>query len=80
MNPFLFMQRLVLGPSVQRWIGEPLRAVILSTSAFTTNKRGYPTLSKRHQDFITLCFKHNVQVRPVQYISKVDARSRRADI
>eukprot|EP00241_Pyramimonas_parkeae_P004115 CAMPEP_0114238944 /NCGR_PEP_ID=MMETSP0058-20121206/8189_1 /TAXON_ID=36894 /ORGANISM="Pyramimonas parkeae, CCMP726" /LENGTH=666 /DNA_ID=CAMNT_0001351077 /DNA_START=112 /DNA_END=2109 /DNA_ORIENTATION=- len=48
--------------TLQRWIGEPLRAVILSTSAFTTNKRGYPTLSKRHQDFITLCFKHNVQV------------------
>ena len=34
---------------VERWCGEPLRAVILPTSSFLTNKKGYPTLSRRHQ-------------------------------
>jgi protein arginine N-methyltransferase 5 len=46
---------LQLGPTLphatvlNRWIGEPLRAVIIQTSAFITNKRGFPILSKRHQ-------------------------------
>eukprot|EP00246_Nothoceros_aenigmaticus_P003341 TRINITY_DN1443_c0_g1_i1.p1 TRINITY_DN1443_c0_g1~~TRINITY_DN1443_c0_g1_i1.p1 ORF type:complete len:394 (+),score=58.92 TRINITY_DN1443_c0_g1_i1:284-1465(+) len=48
--------------SLRRWIGEPLKAAILHTSAFLTNKRGYPCLSKRHQNFITALFNHNVQV------------------
>ncbi|XP_024401652.1 protein arginine N-methyltransferase 5 isoform X2 [Physcomitrium patens] len=48
--------------SLKRWIGEPLRAVIIHTSAFLTNKKGYPCLSKRHQNFITTLFNHNVQI------------------
>jgi protein arginine N-methyltransferase 5 len=37
---------------VARWCGEPLRAVILPTSIFITNKRGYPTLSRKHQTLL----------------------------
>ncbi len=48
--------------SLKRWIGEPLRAAIVHTSAFLTNKRGYPCLSKRHQNFITTLFNHSVQI------------------
>jgi hypothetical protein len=47
---------------LRRWMGEPLKAVIVPINAFTTNKRGYPTLSKRHQEFVKACFEHNVQV------------------
>ena len=32
-----------------RWCGEPLRALIVPTSVFLFNKKGYPALSKRHQ-------------------------------
>ncbi|BBN09504.1 type II protein arginine methyltransferase [Marchantia polymorpha subsp. ruderalis] len=48
--------------AIKRWIGEPLRAAILHTSAFLTNKRGYPCLSKQHQNLITTLFTHNVQI------------------
>jgi len=34
---------------VARWCGEPVKAVLLPTSIFLTNKKGYPTLSRRHQ-------------------------------
>eukprot|EP00039_Didymoeca_costata_P013932 m.218638 g.218638 ORF g.218638 m.218638 type:complete len:663 (+) comp15904_c0_seq3:65-2053(+) len=35
--------------TLARWIGEPIRAVILSTDIFLTNAKGYPVLSKAHQ-------------------------------
>ena len=34
---------------IERWCGEPLSAVIVPTSIFQTNKKGYPALSRRHQ-------------------------------
>eukprot|EP01089_Gocevia_fonbrunei_P005626 TRINITY_DN1610_c0_g1_i1.p1 TRINITY_DN1610_c0_g1~~TRINITY_DN1610_c0_g1_i1.p1 ORF type:complete len:656 (-),score=154.69 TRINITY_DN1610_c0_g1_i1:61-1932(-) len=46
---------------LRKWLGEPVRAVILSTDLFQTNRKGYPTLSKRHQDFIIQLFKRKVQ-------------------
>lgn len=48
--------------NLARWWGEPLKAVILRTDAFLTNRRGYPTLSKRHQAFLVEAFQHNVQI------------------
>ena len=47
----------------RRWLGEPLKAVIIHTSAFLSNKRGFPVLPKAHQDLVSLFFRHNVQVR-----------------
>jgi len=35
-----------------RWLGEPVRAVIISTKNFLTNETGYPVLSKPHQAFL----------------------------
>ncbi|EFN58275.1 hypothetical protein CHLNCDRAFT_142244 [Chlorella variabilis] len=48
--------------SLLRWRGEPLKAVLVPTSIFQTNKRGYPALSKRHQEFLGECFRRGVQV------------------
>lgn len=47
---------------IQRWLGEPVRALVLSCTVFQTNKRGYPTLSKPHQDLLLLFFCQGVQV------------------
>lgn len=44
---------------MQRWEGEPVKAVMLPTSMFLTNKKGYPVLSKAHQLFLkSLMFKY----------------------
>ena len=48
---------------VLRWHGEPVKALLLPTAAFLTNKRGYPTLSKAHQELLTRFFQMGVQVR-----------------
>lgn len=42
---------------LERWVAEPVRIVLLSTSSYVTNKVGYPVLSRKHQDFIKLMFK-----------------------
>lgn len=42
---------------IDRWLGEPVRAVVVSTSLFLTNKKGYPVLSKQHQAIVRRLFK-----------------------
>ncbi|XP_063986507.1 protein arginine N-methyltransferase 5 [Diachasmimorpha longicaudata] len=37
---------------INRWIGEPVRALILPTTIFLNNKKGFPVLSKAHQNLI----------------------------
>lgn len=44
------------GRLIDRWVGEPTRAVVLHTSAFLSNAKGYPVLSRAHQELITTCF------------------------
>jgi len=57
-----------LGPSLpsdaecRRWLGEPVKAVVLSTSSFLSNKRGFPVLPRRHQELLLLLLKSNVQL------------------
>jgi protein arginine N-methyltransferase 5 len=59
---------LEVGPNVcseqklSRWWGEPLKALLLRTDAFITNKKGYPTLPKRHQELLLKAFRQNVQI------------------
>ncbi|GIL73292.1 hypothetical protein Vretimale_4879 [Volvox reticuliferus] len=59
---------LLVGPtlpslaSLDRWCGEPVKAILLPTSVFITNKRGYPVLPKGHQDMLAAFFKLGVQV------------------
>ncbi|TDH71502.1 hypothetical protein CCR75_004420 [Bremia lactucae] len=47
--------------AIQRWFGEPLKAAIISTTIFLTNRKGFPTLSQRHQKLMAQFFQHNVQ-------------------
>ena len=48
--------------ALARWIGEPVRAIVVAEDAFTTNKRGFPVLPKRHQAFLQSMLRRNVQV------------------
>ncbi|KAK9819450.1 hypothetical protein WJX74_006898 [Apatococcus lobatus] len=47
---------------IHRWLGEPVRALLLPTHIFLTNKRGYPTLSRAHQSLVSLFLQHHVQI------------------
>ncbi len=47
---------------LQRWRGEPIKAVIFPTSIFLTNKKGYPVLSKAHQSFVLELYQFKIQV------------------
>lgn len=42
---------------LDRWLAEPIKCVMVSTNLFLTNKRGYPVLSKPHQNFLKKLFK-----------------------
>jgi protein arginine N-methyltransferase 5 len=54
--------RLPSDSRLNRWIGEPVRALILPTSIFQYNSRGQPVLSKRHQKFIISMFQFKVHI------------------
>jgi protein arginine N-methyltransferase 5 len=47
---------------LHRWLAEPVRAVIVPTDVFLTNKQGFPVLSKRHKNLLSVFFRHRVQV------------------
>lgn len=40
------------GEVSDRWLGEPLKALIIPTSIFLKNREGFPVLSRAHQNFI----------------------------
>ena len=52
----------MLPPAFPHCAPLPRRAVLLPTAAFSTNKRGYPALSRRHQELLADCFRRGVQV------------------
>ncbi|XP_003977753.2 protein arginine N-methyltransferase 5 [Takifugu rubripes] len=58
---------LEIGPDVpsdtviDKWLGEPIKAAVLPTSIFLTNKKGFPVLSKAHQRIIFSLFKLEAQ-------------------
>ena len=42
---------------LDQWFGEPIKACIVPTSIFLTNKKGYPVLSRAHQAVVKRLFK-----------------------
>ncbi|NXF12848.1 ANM5 methyltransferase, partial [Smithornis capensis] len=49
-------------PALSRWLGEPVRAAILSTRLFLTNKKGFPVLGRGHQRLLGQLLKLDVQI------------------
>ncbi|XP_030022662.2 protein arginine N-methyltransferase 5 [Manduca sexta] len=47
---------------VKRWLGEPVKAIILPTSIFHNNKKGYPVLSRAHQQIVVSMVEREAQV------------------
>ena len=49
-----------------RWMGESVKGMIVPTSVFLQNKKGFPVLPVKHQEFIVSMFDYNVQfiIRP----------------
>ncbi|KAI5642510.1 PRMT5 arginine-N-methyltransferase domain-containing protein [Phthorimaea operculella] len=47
---------------VDRWLGEPVKAVIVPTSIFHNNKKGFPVLSKAHQALVVSMVERDAQV------------------
>merc|ERR1712216_1012826 len=47
---------------LSRWYAEPVKAVIIPTDIFLSNKQNCPVLSKRHKAFLMELFRHRVQV------------------
>lgn len=57
---------------LKRWLGEPVKALIISTRLFLTNKRGYPVLSRQLQVLIR-------QFLPLDPQCIIDGRARGHD-
>lgn len=47
---------------LQRWFGEPVRAIFINTNVFLFNTRGQPVLPKRHQQFLYKMFQFKVHI------------------
>ena len=39
------------GASLERWMGEPIKGIVIDTATFITNAKGYPVLSRVHQAY-----------------------------
>ncbi|KAM4637181.1 protein arginine N-methyltransferase 5-like isoform 2-T2 [Amazona ochrocephala] len=48
--------------AIDRWLGEPVKAALLPTAVFLTNKKGFPVLSRAHQRLLCRLLKLEVQV------------------
>ena len=42
---------------IERWFSEPIKALIIPTRVFLTNKSGFPVLSKSHQKIVSKFFR-----------------------
>ncbi|NXD46904.1 ANM5 methyltransferase, partial [Copsychus sechellarum] len=49
-------------PALARWLGEPVKAALLPTRLFLTNKKGFPVLGRGHQRLLVQLLKLDVQI------------------
>ncbi|XP_073973085.1 protein arginine N-methyltransferase 5 [Rhodnius prolixus] len=47
---------------LNRWLGEPIKNLMIPTSLFLTNRKGFPVLSHAHQAFLKLCALQKIQL------------------
>lgn len=47
---------------IDRWLGEPVKALSIATSLFLVNKKGYPVLSKQHQNLVRKFINLDIQI------------------
>ncbi|KAL7275964.1 hypothetical protein RUND412_001064 [Rhizina undulata] len=56
---------------VNRWFAEPLRVILISSSIFCSNAKGYPVLSKFHQNVLS----RYMRLRPTAYLLLSDTHA-----
>lgn len=47
---------------IMRWLGEPIKTLVFPSNVFLTNKKGYPVLSKAHQELVHKFSSMNIQM------------------
>ena len=47
---------------IERWFGENLKSVIVSTNLYITNQKGFPILTKPHESLIKRLFKFKISI------------------
>lgn len=47
---------------LERWIGEPVRYIIIHRDVFITNNKGYPVLPKHYKNIVSQFFRHEVKI------------------
>lgn len=47
---------------LNRWVGEPVKTVIIPTRLFLSNRSGYPVLCKEHQDIVKAFFRFKIHI------------------
>merc|ERR1719401_1736300 len=64
----LELQKIVRKPEdsfereLERWIGEPVRYVIIHRDVFVTNNKGWPVLPKHYKNVVSQFFRHEVKI------------------
>ncbi|KAI9018353.1 protein arginine N-methyltransferase, partial [Hyaloraphidium curvatum] len=65
---------------LRQWLAEPVRVVLIPTDLFTSNAKGYPVLSRSHQDFLRQLFRRScnaaLRVPDAVSIASVDVSDR----
>lgn len=47
---------------IKKYLGEPLKALIIPTHVYIGNNKGYPTLSKLQQEIVQMFMKYEIQM------------------
>jgi protein arginine N-methyltransferase 5 len=47
---------------IERWLGEPIKCLVIPTHLFMTNKKGFPVLPKAHQVAIRQFLRQKTQI------------------
>ena len=47
---------------IDRWLGEPIKCLVIPTHLFMANKKGFPVLSKPHQLVIRQFLRQKIQI------------------
>jgi type II protein arginine methyltransferase len=53
-------------PEIERWMGEPVKALALPASIFIRNRKGFPVLPKAQQELVGRFLQLGVQVCTVE--------------
>ena len=60
---------------IERWLGEPVKALALPASIFIRNRKGFPVLPKAQQELVGRFLQLGVQARDIPGPAELDVLS-----